>query len=125
MVQKDCGRSTCYADDVIGSEGRRAPVTRTTASLHASSSGENRLEACLCQDPFNLLPFVALYFDSTVFDCSSNSAGLLHLFREGLFLWHADSSEVLNYGNRLASATCSLTDNIDTATIGIFLSSPG
>jgi len=58
---------------------------------------KTRLEACCRKDALHLLAFVALDFDAPVSHRASDTAGILHLLREILFLRQPDSDEISHY----------------------------
>ena len=90
-----------------------------------SPAGEDRFEPRFREDAFDLFSFVALYLDTALLHGASNTAGLLHLLGKGLFFGLSDSREVLDHGNRLATAMRSLPDDVHASAVSVFLSPSG
>ena len=101
---------------------RAWPNSIPTCSFGHSPAGEDGFESGFGEDPAHFFPLVSLDFDAALFDGAADSAGLLHLLGEFLFLGLTDSLEILHDGDGLSSAVGGLTDDVDPTAIGVLLS---
>ena len=89
------------------------------------STSEDRLEAGFDEDAFHFFALIALDLDAAVLDGATDAAGFLHFFREFLLFCEADAGEIPSDGDALSAAMRGLTNDVDPAAVGVFLSTLG
>jgi hypothetical protein len=105
---------------------RSKPTVKARRILVGSlPAGEHRLETGLRENALHLLALVALDLDAAVFHRAADAAGLLHFFRELLFLRESDSDEISGHRDAFAAAVRGLADDVHPAAVGVFLAALG
>ena len=81
-----------------------------------SATGEDGTEACIGQDACDSVAVITLNLDSSFFHGASGTTGLLHFFRQPLFLRLADTDKSCDYRHRLPTPVRGRTNDIHPPT---------